>query len=156
MRKMPKCFSSKKLSTFALAFVFMSDQLSKLFVLLYLRENIALTPFFNIILVQNRGVTFGLFEDTIPPVILSLLALFIIAFLIVFMLKQQPYYRLPISVIIGGAIGNIFDRIRFGAVTDFLDFHLYQYHWPAFNIADTAIVLGTFSLLIISYIEEKK
>ena len=156
MREMPKCLSSKKLSIFAFIFVLIADQLSKLCVLFYLNETITITSFFNLVLVKNKGVTFGLFGGIVSPNILVAFALFVVTAIVIFMKKQEAYYRLPTVFIISGAIGNIIDRIRYGAVIDFLDFHLYQYHWPAFNIADMAVVSGVFSLLFISYIEENK
>ena len=157
MREMPKCFSSKCLSIFAAIFVLIADQLTKLAVMSYLVEGSwTITPFFNIVFVKNKGVTFGMFNNMASPSLLIALAIVATAVLIVFAKNQAPYYRLPISAIIAGAIGNIIDRVFYGAVIDFLDFHLYEYHWPAFNIADSAIVIGVVTLFIISYLEEKE
>lgn len=157
MREMPKCFSSKCLSIFAAIFVLITDQLTKLAVVSYLvEESWTITPFFNIVFVKNKGVTFGMFNNMASPSLLIAVAIGATAVLIVFARKQAPYYRLPIAAIIAGAIGNIIDRIFYGAVIDFLDFHLYEYHWPAFNIADSAIVIGVVTLFIISYLEEKE
>ena len=157
MRKMPKCFSSKYLSIFAAALVFIADQLTKLTIISYFNNRSwSLTPFFNIIFVRNKGVTFGMFSNIASPSLLISVAIIATGILIIFIKNQAPYYRLPTAIIIAGAIGNITDRVFYGAVIDFLDFHLYEYHWPAFNIADSAIVIGVIMLFIISYLEEKE
>ena len=157
MREMPKCFSSKCLSIFAAIAVLITDQLTKIAVVSYLEDGSqVIAPFFNIIFVKNKGVTFGLFNSIASPSLLIVAAIVASAILIVFAKHQAPYYRLPTSLIIAGALGNIIDRILYGAVIDFLDFHLYGYHWPAFNIADSAIVIGVMTLFIISYLEEKE
>lgn len=157
MREMPKCFSSKWLSIFAAAFVFIIDRLTKLAVISYLNEESRVfAPFFNIVLVRNKGVTFGMFSDIFSPFLLVTIAIVAVALLIVFVKKRALYYRLPTAIIIAGAIGNILDRVFYSVVIDFLDFHLYEYHWPAFNIADSAIVVGVIMLFFISYSEEKE
>lgn len=156
MREVPKCFSSKGLSVFAFVSVLITDQLSKLVVLVYLSGAVSVTSFFNLVLVKNRGVTFGLLGEIAPPSILIAFSLLVVSAFIIFMKNREAYYRLPVTFIVAGAIGNIIDRVRYGAVVDFLDFHLYQYHWPAFNIADTAVVSGVFALFYVSYIEENK
>ena len=157
MREMPKCFSSKCLSIFAAIFVLIADQLTKLTVVSYLvEESWTIAPFFNIVFVKNKGVTFGMFNNMASPSLLIALAIVATAVLIMFAKNQASYYRLPTAAIIAGAIGNIIDRVFYGAVIDFLDFHLYEYHWPAFNIADSAIVIGVVTLIIVSYLEEKE
>ncbi len=110
-----------------------------------------LTPFFDLVPAWNRGISFGLFdtESGLGAWLFSGLALVIAGLLFAWMRKAN---RLAIVValgaIIGGALGNVVDRIRFGAVFDFLDFHLGAYHWPAFNAADTFISLGAVFLLV--------
>lgn len=153
---MPKGFEKYRLVAFLFLFTLLSDQLSKLFVVnnLHLGESINVFSFFNIVRVQNRGVTFGLLSGTLQPVVLIALSLVVVWFLMDYAQKNKNY-RLPISLIIGGAVGNIIDRIVYKSVIDFLDFHLGSYHWPAFNIADSAIVIGVFVLLFISYSEGK-
>lgn len=136
------------------------DQITKLLVLNYK----ALLPikvfsFFNIVLAWNRGISFGMFNNhnSIVFWILTLLAVGIVFFLFLYMRSQtRQGKRLFIALVIGGAIGNIIDRIWHGAVVDFLDFHLYNYHWPAFNVADSAIVVGVLLLMIDMYRYDKK
>ena len=153
---MPKGFRKHSVVAFLFLFTLLSDQLSKLFIVkgLYVGESINILPFFNIVHVRNKGVTFGLLSGTLQPVVLVILSLVIVGFLIDYARKNENY-RHFISLIVGGAIGNVIDRVVYGSVVDFLDFHLGKYHWPAFNIADSAIVIGVFVLFFISYSEEK-
>lgn len=121
------------------------DQVTKVLALAFLEGSpISVLPFFNLVLVWNRGVSFGLLNGgAAGPMALAGLSLVIIAFMAVWLARTT--YRplgLAISAVIGGALGNVVDRVRFGAVVDFLDFHAFGWHWPAFNIADSAIVLG--------------
>lgn len=153
---MPKGFRKHSIVAFLFLFTLLSDQLSKLFIVmnLYVGESINIFPFFNIVHVRNRGVTFGLLSGTLQPIVLIILSLVIVGFLIDYARKNENY-RPFISLIVGGATGNVIDRIVYGSVVDFLDFHLGKYRWPAFNIADSAIVIGVFVLFFISYSEEK-
>lgn len=102
-------------------------------------------PFFNVVMVWNRGVTFGFLDDT--PFwgqwAFVGLALAIVAVLLLWLRRAETKWRAAaIGLIIGGALGNVIDRVNYGAVADFLDFHVTGYHWPAFNFADSAITLG--------------
>lgn len=153
---MPKGFKKHRLNAFLFLFTLLSDQFSKLFIVknLYVGERINILPFFNLVHVRNKGITFGLLSGSLQPIVLVILSLVIVAFLINYAHKNKNY-RPFLSLIIGGAIGNIIDRIVYGSVVDFLDFHLGRHHWPAFNIADSAIVIGVFILFFISYSEEK-
>ncbi len=130
------------------------DQLSKWVILVQVMDPpriLPLAPFFDLALVWNRGISFGLFsnESQWGPWILTALALAIVAGL-TFWLRRvtQRMLALAIGFIIGGAAGNVIDRIRFGAVVDFLDFHVAGWHWPAFNVADAAITVGAALILI--------
>jgi signal peptidase II len=108
------------------------------------------TPFFNLIMVWNRGVSFGMFDSAggFAPWLLSGLALAVVVGLVIWLRRtEQLLTGLGIGLVIGGALGNVVDRIRFGAVVDFLDFHLAGYHWPAFNVADTGICVGAALML---------
>jgi signal peptidase II len=118
-------------------------------------ESVRILPFFNIVRVENSGVTFGLLNGALPSYVLTLTSLLIIVFLCTW-IKSNQYYLFPGSLVIGGAIGNLVDRIIYGAVIDFLDFHLLTYHWPAFNVADSAIVVGGTTMFFMSYRKESK
>ena len=138
------------------------DQASKSFMIELLSDPqrvIPVTPFFNLSLGFNRGVSVGLLNDlgTWGPTILSSLAMAIIGFLLVWLWKAENKIEgSAIALIIGGALGNLVDRVRAGAVTDFLDFFIGVYHWPAFNVADTSIFLGAGLLVFQSLCNNRK
>lgn len=129
------------------------DQLVKWWMLATLLDplrTIQVTGFFNLVLVWNRGVSFGMFdvESRWGPVVLSGLALVIAACLVVWLRRvESRLVAAAIGLVLGGAIGNVIDRARYGAVVDFFDFHAFGYHWPAFNVADSAITIGVVLLL---------
>lgn len=113
--------------------------------------SIEITSFFNIVMVWNYGVSFGLFNDGSEgnALILSAIALAIsVVFAAWAYRSESPAQMAGLSMIIGGAIGNVIDRMRFDAVIDFLDFHAFGYHWPSFNIADSGIVIGVTIVII--------
>ena len=114
----------------------------------------AITPFFNLVLTLNHGMSFGLFNGAtgaggrFSVMIFSLVAAAIIVGLLYWLSRVvNPLLGFAIGLIVGGAVGNVADRIRYGAVVDFLDFHIGNYHWPAFNLADGAICLGVAVML---------
>ena len=111
---------------------------------------VAVTPFFNLVMVWNKGISFGMFQqqDQMMPYILSVLGLFVAGgFLIWARNTTSRLMMMATGLIVGGALGNIWDRLRFGAVADFFDVALGAYHWPAFNVADSAITIGVVLLL---------
>jgi signal peptidase II len=129
--------------------VMLLDQATKFWIYQYLvvegARAVPVWPFFNLVTVWNYGVSFGMFNTggAAAAWIFSLLALAISAALVVWLLRtDRLLLTAALGLIIGGAVGNIVDRLRFGAVFDFLDFHAYGWHWPAFNIADAAISIG--------------
>lgn len=131
----------------------LADQVSKNWLLtgpMQEPQVIEVTPFFNIVSAHNKGVSFSLFwiSAETGPWILSGVALAISLGLLVWLTRvQHRLVAVGIGLIIGGALGNVIDRLRFGAVFDFLDFYLGSYHWPAFNLADSSIFLGVVALL---------
>lgn len=141
----------------ASAVVVILDQLSKAAILYFFAghifETARLTPFFNLVLTFNRGMSFGLFDARgaggLNALLFSLIAAAIIAGLVWWLRRTAtPFLAVAIGLIIGGAIGNVIDRIRLGAVVDFLDFHVGLWHWPAFNVADSAICIGVAAMLL--------
>ena len=130
------------------------DQLTKWIVLKMVMtppQTIAITDFFNLVLVANRGISFGLLSSDSPwgqPLLIAL-ALALSAML-VFWLRGADNRLLAgsIGLVLGGAVGNAIDRVNHGAVIDFLDFYLGAYHWPAFNLADAAIVIGVAAIIL--------
>ena len=157
MRQMPKSCRSKWIIAIFSIFILVGDQISKFFIVhkMNIGDCFAVCPFFNIVRVENRGVSFGMLQNHFHPAIFIMFSFAVILFLLIWSTKNKNYI-FPIAMIISGAIGNIIDRIYYGAVIDFLDFYISKYHWPAFNIADTFIVIGTGILFFISYMEEKK
>ena len=136
--------------TVALA-ILLLDQASKAMVLALLAEPIRVTGFFNLVLVWNRGVSFGMLGGlgASAPWLLIGLALAVAVALTIWLWRETRLLTgLALGLVIGGALGNAIDRVRFGAVVDFLDFHLSGYHWPAFNVADSAIVVGAGLLVL--------
>ncbi|OEJ67560.1 signal peptidase II [Magnetovibrio blakemorei] len=134
--------------------ILIADQVSKWWVLGLFSDAgtsyFELTPFFNLVLAWNEGISFGMFGDAgvYGPRILIGLTLLIALGLSVWMMRVETRWSAAsLGLIIGGAIGNVIDRFRFGAVTDFLDVHVLGYHWPAFNVADSAIVIGAGALM---------
>ena len=117
------------------------------------------TSYFNLVRAWNTGVSFSMFNDwgMWGVVLLSLLAFGIILFLLLWLRKEQSrVLQVALGLIIGGAVGNVIDRIRLGAVFDFLDFHIGEQHWPAFNVADSFICIGAGIIIIHSlFIKDK-
>lgn len=110
---------------------------------------VELLPFFNLVEVWNRGMSFGLFNDAQASWVFVTLAAGISAGLIWWLSRAETgLTALSIGLVLGGALGNVADRLRFGAVFDFLDFHAAGWHWPAFNLADSAISVGVALLLL--------
>lgn len=129
------------------------DQATKWWILLDLMDPpryIEITPFFNLVLVFNRGVSFGLLSNDSPwgqPLLIALAAAISI-FLVIWLRKaENRIVAVGIGMVLGGAVGNVVDRVVHAGVVDFLDFHVSGYHWPAFNVADSAITVGVVFLL---------
>lgn len=135
------------------ALVLVLDQATKALALAMLagRPPVEVTGFFNLVLVWNRGVSFGMLQGLgeMGPWLLSAFGAAVCIALLVWLGREsRALTRIALGLVLGGAIGNIVDRARFGAVVDFLDFHALGYHWPAFNISDSAIVVGAVLLLL--------
>jgi len=135
------------------------DQASKMAVLWYFGEAgcashlVAVTSFFDLVLTCNRGVSFGMFNQLgqagLNSLIFTALAAIVVVVLVVWLYRvRSAFLAIAIGLIIGGAIGNVIDRLRFGAVVDFLYFHAGAWYWPAFNFADSAICLGVAAMLL--------
>ncbi len=118
------------------------DQLTKEIIRRSLKpfDVIPVTPFFNIVHISNKGAAFGMMSGAGNTffIVVSLIAISVIFYLLV---KERENY-LAYSLILGGATGNLVDRILYGHVTDFLDLYIGRYHWPAFNVADSVLTLG--------------
>lgn len=138
------------------------DQLTKWFSLKYLsfEHSIAIIPgFFDLSLVFNSGAAFGILKGKkILLIFLTGISLIVIHHLYRLYAKKNRWLKISLGLIIGGAIGNLIDRFRYGYVIDFLDFYIKQSHWPAFNVADTSITIGMtiFSIIFIFYSKQKE
>lgn len=137
-------------------FGLIADQGSKwaLLEIVGLRENptpIRILPVFDLVLWWNRGTSFSLFRTGAAwgPYMFSIVALAIVAGLVLWLTRvAKPMLAVAIGAVIGGALGNVVDRLRFGAVADFFYAHIGEYGWPAFNVADSLIVVGIFVLVL--------
>ena len=154
---------SKKIINFflILSFIFTIDRLSKIYILKYFELNsseIYLTSFLNLILVWNKGIGFGLlsFEGNVVYNFITFFIFIVILILFVVGVKYDQKNGYFYMIIIGGALGNLFDRIYFSAVPDFIDFHLGDFHWFVFNVADIFITIGIFCLIIAEIFFNKK
>ena len=138
--------------------VFVADRLTKWLVethVSFLDTRRVIPGFFDIVHTENRGVAFSLFNESASEwrqgllVLFSLVAVALVAWYILRRAERLDRFSLAgFALILGGAAGNLFDRVVWGRVTDFLDFYLGSYHWPAFNVADSAIVVGSGLLLL--------
>jgi len=140
------------------------DQASKWMAVIHIEahQTLSVIPgFFNLVLVKNRGMAFGIFSQTRSGFYYYFLlattigAIGIILFFFFWIKRRKKWLTVGLSLILGGALGNLVDRVRLGYVVDFLDFFLKGYHWPAFNVADSAVTVGTFWLLF-NIIQGKK
>ncbi len=139
------------------------DQASKLYIDGHLALYQSLTVvqgFFNITYVRNKGAAFGIFADSavrLPFFIgISVLAAAAILWYLWRLPEKQKLMRVSLSLILAGALGNLIDRLRLGEVIDFLDAHWRQHHWPAFNVADSAITVGVVLWLLDLWLEERR
>jgi signal peptidase II len=135
------------------ALIVIADQAVKHAVVQYFASHppFAVTSFFNLVLVYNTGAAFSILSDAAGWQRGFFIAVAVVASAwIVYLLNKYPRQRLfafALSLILAGAVGNVIDRIMVGSVIDFLDFHAFGYHWPAFNVADSAITCGAVLLI---------
>lgn len=140
------------------------DQMTKAWIqkTMLLHQSIPVIPnLFNLTYIRNPGAAFGLFASgggslrSAFFIAVSVVALVVLSLLYTKAPRETYLLRFSLSLVVGGAIGNLMDRIRLGEVVDFLDFYLGSYHWPAFNVADSCITIGI-SLLILHTMVNRK
>ena len=147
-----------------IALVVFLDQASKLWIVNHfsLYESLVIVPgLFNLTYLTNTGAAFGMLAG--QPALwrqaffisVAIVALFLVIFLFRRLRHESVFYELSLGLIAGGALGNLIDRIRFGSVIDFLDVYIGSHHWPAFNVADSAISVGVGIFLVHSFFFEK-
>ena len=138
---------------------FLLDRISKIYVInldkKFLGSEIFSSKYLNISLIWNEGIAFGLlsFDQDNLYNILTLFIILIIFFIFVMIIKSSGIKKYALLMILGGAFGNIFDRIIFGAVPDFIDFHIGDFHWFIFNVADIFITLGVIFMILLEFID---
>jgi len=142
--------------------IVLADQLTKWLVLARFApgERWELTEFLNLVLVFNRGAAFSFLADA-PGWQTPLLVVFALgaAIVVSVLLARSPGKRMfaaGLTLILGGALGNVIDRLRFGHVVDFVDLHAGGWHWPAFNVADSAITVGAVLLILESFVHHER
>ena len=143
------------------ALIYFLDRISKIYVIQLDKNNLGSdifnSTYLNIVLIWNKGIAFGLlsFSESYLYNIISLIIAIIIIVLVIMSLKSQGFKRYSLLMIVGGALGNLHDRIFFNAVPDFIDFHVENFHWFIFNVSDIFITLGVFSMIILELADDK-
>ena len=133
--------------------IFFLDRVSKIYILKIVElENVVdiyLTPYLNFYLIWNKGIAFGLlpFDENFMYNVISLIIVIITAVILVMIVKNNGFKKYALISIFGGAISNLYDRIYYSAVPDFIDFHINNFHWFIFNVADIFITLGVICLI---------
>ena len=156
-----KYFNKILLNFFIVIFIFAFDRISKLYVLNLAETdqfvNIYINQFLNFHLIWNTGIGFGLFSsDTNFYYNLITLLIILVNFIILIMILRSHNYKFfLLLIILGGSLGNLFDRIYYKAVPDFIDLHYNDFHWFIFNVADIFISLGVICLIIVEFIFNK-
>lgn len=135
--------------------VYLLDRITKYLLIKSQFEKIEVLPILNIVKVWNKGIAFGMFSNTGTFTTIILIFVTLIVLLIAYIWAKKIYFRnkkdkislISLGVLIGGGLGNLTDRIFFGKVFDFIDLHIKNIHWPAFNVADIAITISLFLLI---------
>lgn len=150
------------INIFTVFFIFFLDRISKLYVI-YLHDkrfggDLFSSDYLNINLIWNEGIAFGLFafEESEFYNFLTLFISLIISVIIYMVIKSNGLKRFALLMIIGGAFGNLYDRVVFLAVPDFIDFHIGNFHWFTFNIADIFISVGVIFMILLEFIDNNK
>ena len=149
------------INSFIIFIIFLIDRTSKIYVI-YLDNKfngaeIFASKFLNIYLIWNKGIAFGLFSSDNNFYNFLTIFIFIIILIIAYMIfKSERVKKYALIMILGGALGNLFDRIYYKAVPDFIDFHIGEFHWFVFNLADVFITSGVFFMILIEFIGNNK
>ena len=133
--------------------IFFLDRISKIYILKIAEfessVDIYLTPYLNFYLIWNKGIAFGLFSfnESLIYNLITLVILVIILIIVTMIVKSSGFKKYSLMLVMGGALGNLFDRIYYSAVPDFIDFHINGYHWFIFNVADIFVTIGILCLI---------
>ena len=162
--KLPKFMIKQKilLNLTIILSIFFLDRISKIYILNIADSegivNFTINSFLNIILVWNSGIGFGLFQldQTFAYNFITILIILINLIIIYLLLNSNNLHKIFFSMILGGSLGNLFDRVYYSAVPDFIDLNYNGYHWFVFNVADIFITLGIMCLIIVEFILNNK
>ena len=161
-RTVNKMFKKHLVDFSIIIFIFLIDRVSKLVIIgspgAYEQYGVSVTSFLNFNLIWNEGIAFGLlsFDEKSYYNILTIFIVLVTTVIIWLMLRSRGFERFSFIMIIGGSLGNIFDRILYSAVPDFIDIHINNFHWFIFNVADIFITLGIIFLICIEIFNNKK
>tara|TARA_Y100000816_G_scaffold142428_1_gene100960 strand:+ start:231 stop:713 length:483 start_codon:yes stop_codon:yes gene_type:complete len=150
------------ISSFFILLIFLFDRVSKTYVIYFndklLGSKIFSSKYLNIDLIWNEGIAFGLFSFSQSNLynLITLIIVMIIFFILTLIIKSEGLERISLSMVFGGALGNLYDRIMYKAVPDFIDFHIRDLHWFIFNVADIFITLGVIMLILLELLKTKK
>jgi signal peptidase II len=151
-----------QLAFIILTILFLIDRFSKFFILKLVEQgeklDIYITSYLNLYLIWNKGIAFGLlsFNENMIYNIITVLILIIIFTILIMVVKSKGFVKYSLVAVLAGALGNVFDRIYYSAVPDFIDFHINEFHWFIFNIADIFITLGVFCLIYVELFINKE
>ena len=146
---------------FLILAIFLLDRISKIYVIdqskKSLSNNLFLSDYLNISLMWNEGIAFGLFafDESFFYNFITILIIMVIIIVFFMILKNKGYKKYSLILILGGALGNLYDRIFFGAVPDFIDFHIGDFHWFIFNVADIFISIGVIIMILSEFMVTK-
>jgi signal peptidase II len=131
------------------------DQITKYLVINYIGpfDSVKLSPFLHLVSVRNTGAAFGMFKNFSGSFFIGISVVAII--FIIWLIFTSKYNYFGLSLVLGGAIGNLIDRVRYGKVVDFIDFSVGSFHWPAFNVADSSLTVGIIIIFIILLLKKK-
>ena len=147
------------ISLILIILIFILDRVSKVFVIYLTDKNLVTeifsSKFLNISLIWNEGIAFGFFSFNQEYLynLLTLIILLVVCIVLVMIIKNEGYKKYALTMIFGGAIGNLYDRVFFKAVPDFIDFHIGEFHWFIFNVADIFISIGVFFMILLELID---
>ena len=147
------------ISLILIILIFILDRVSKVFVIYLTDKNLVTeifsSKFLNISLIWNEGIAFGFFSFNQEYLynLLTLIILLVVCIVLIMIIKNEGYKKYALLMIFGGAIGNLYDRVFFKAVPDFIDFHIGEFHWFIFNVADIFISLGVFFMILLELID---
>jgi signal peptidase II len=159
--------NKSRLKIFLISFIilitiFIIDRISKIYILKLAEAessvDIYVTSYLNLFLIWNKGIAFGLlsFNESVIYNMITLMISFIIIVILFMMWKNDNIQRYFLALVAGGALGNLYDRIVYTAVPDFIDLHFYGFHWFVFNVADIFITVGIFCLILVEFTYNNK